>query len=382
MVTIAVESIHPGGLVQADSRTAAHCERVFTTAADKLRRLVATHPDYLPQYTRAGKWKHDGAPWTNWCQGFLPGQLWLLYLYSGDEFWRGKAERYCELIEARKDDRETHDLGFLFWHSWKRWHDLDAAPRQRDVVIQAGRTMGARFQEKGGYLASFVAPESAFIDVMMNVGIIFYAARETGDADLYDTALRNCLTSRRYLVRGDGSAVHEGIFDLETGAFLRESTHQGWRGDSSWARGLSWAIYGFATAYSFTQDPRFLQTACHCADYYILNTPAHGICPNDWLEPNPPRPFEASAAAITASGVQDLAAIVGDPLRARSYRDYAIRIIESLIEPAFLACDDDEWEGLLKQAAYHEGLGLGVDESTMFGDYFFLEAAAKLLKLI
>jgi len=382
MAPTASEPIYKGGAVSVDQPIADKCERVFTSAADKLRRLVAAHPDYLPQYTRAGKWKHDGAPWTNWCQGFLPGQLWLLYLYSGDEFWRGKAERYCELIEERKDDRETHDLGFLFWHSWKRWHDLDGAPRQRDVVIKAGRTMGARFQEKGGYLASFVAPESAFIDIMMNVGIIFYTARETGDADLYDRALRNCLTSRRYLVRGDGSAVHEGIFDLETGAFLRESTHQGWRGDTSWARGLSWAIYGFATAYSFTRDPRFLQTACHCADYYILNTPAHGICPNDWIEPNPPRPFEASAAAITASGLQDLAALVGDPVHAGRYREYAAGIMESLSEPAFLACDDKDWEGLRKQAAYHERLGLGVDESTMFGDYFFLEAAAKLLKLI
>ncbi|MCY4062831.1 MAG: glycoside hydrolase family 88 protein [Chloroflexi bacterium] len=368
--------------MRADLQMADHCERVFSTAEDKLRQLVTAHPDYLPQYTRAGKWMHDGAPWTNWCQGFLPGQLWLLYLYSGDENWRVKAQHYCELIEARKDDRETHDLGFLFWHSWKRWHDLDGGARQHEVVIKAGQTMGLRYKEKGRYLSSFVAPESAFIDIMMNVGIMFYAARETDDAVLYSSALQNCLTSRRYLVRGDGSAVHEGIFDLDTGAFLRESTHQGWRHDSSWARGLSWAIYGFSTAYAFTQDPRFLQTACHCADYYILNSPAHGICPNDWLEPNPARPFEASAAAITSSGLQDLADLVGDPLRARFYRDYAGRIIESLAAPAFLASDDSEWEGLLKQAAYHERLGLGVDESTMFGDYFFLESAAKLLKLI
>ena len=366
----------------ASAEIAENCQRVMATAEVKLRRLVTAHPDYLPQYTQNGKWKHDGAPWTNWCQGFLPGQLWLLYMHSGDEFWRQKAERYCELIEERKDDRETHDLGFLFWHSWKRWHDLDGGSRQRDVVIRAGETMGLRFMEKGAYLASFVAPESAFIDIMMNVGIMFYAAQETGDDALYNFALQNCLTSRRYLVRGDGSAVHEGIFDLETGAFLRESTHQGWRHDSSWARGLSWAIYGFTTAYACTRDPRFLQTACHCADYYILNTPAHGICPNDWLEPNPARPYEASAAAITSSGLQDLAESVGDPLRARAYREYACRIVATLSQPEFLASGDRDWEGLLKRAAYHERLGLGVDESAMFGDYFFLESAAKLLKLI
>ena len=361
---------------------AAKCQLVFATAEAKLRHLVTAHPDYFPLYTQNGKWKHSGAAWTNWCEGFLPGQLWLMYLYSGDGFWRQQAERYCELLEHRKYDRETHDLGFLFWHSWKRWFDLDGEARQRDAVIRAGQTMGLRFKEKGGYLSSFVAPESAFIDIMMNIGIMFYAARETDDEALFDIALQNCLTSRRYLVRGDGSAVHEGIFDLETGAFLRESTHQGWRHDSSWARGLAWAVYGFGTAYTFTNDPRFLQTACHCADFYILNTSAHGICPNDWMQADPARPFESSAAAITSSGLQNLAEIAGDPLRGNTYREYACRIMNSLSESDFLASDDPAWEGLLKQAAYHERLGLGVDESTMFGDYFLLESAAKLLSLI
>ena len=313
--------------MRADMQIADQCERVFTTAEDKLRQLVTAHPDYLPQYTRGGKWKHDGAPWTNWCQGFLPGQLWLLYLYSGDAFWRGKAERYCELIEARKDDRETHDLGFLFWHSWKRWHDLDGGARQRDVVIRAGQTMGLRYKEKGGYLSSFVAPESAFIDIMMNVGIMFYAARETDDA---------ALTTARCRIASPAGAIW-------CAAMAAPCTKASsiWRRAPSCARARTRAgvmippgraaCPGRSTASPpptpSRSDPRFLQTACHCADYYILNTPAHGICPNDWREPNPARPFEASAAAITSSGLQDLADLVGDPLRARSYRDYACRII-------------------------------------------------------
>ncbi len=348
----------------------------------KLRQLVSAHPDYFPLYTQHGKWQHSGEAWTNWCEGFLPGQLWLLYLYTGDDFWRQKAEHYCELLEGRKSDRETHDLGFLFWHTWKRWYDLVGEARQNAVVIEAGRTMGMRFKDKGAYLSSFVAPESCFIDIMMNVGIIFYAGRESEDSALFEIARQHCLTSRRYLARGDGSVVHEGIFDLETGEFLRESTHQGWRADASWARGLTWAIYGFGTAYAFTRDPRFLQTACQCADYYILNTPPQGVCPNDWREPDPVRPHESSAAAIASSALQDLAAMVADPLRAHCYREYARRIMGTLCQPQFLASDDETWEGVLKQASYHERLGLGVDESTMFGDYFLLEAAAKMLELI
>ena len=111
---------------------------------------------------------------------------------------------------------------------------------------------------------------------MMNVGIIFYAARETGDRRLRDIAMRHSLTTRRVLVRGDGSTAHEGVFDTDTGEFLRQTTHQGYRGDSCWSRGLAWAMYGFTTCYEYSRDPHFLETAQACADYYITHTPADG----------------------------------------------------------------------------------------------------------
>src|SRR5262249_30408901 len=91
------------------------------------------------------------------------------------------------------------------------------------------------------YLRSFVAPESLFIDIMMNVPIIFYAARATGDRSLYEIATAHCRTTERTLVRPDGGTAHEGIFDLETGAFLRQTTHQGLRGAAAW-RGRATAM--------------------------------------------------------------------------------------------------------------------------------------------
>lgn len=63
-------------------------------------------------YTVNGKWKHSGEAWTNWCEGFLGGQLWLVYQQNQDEWWREKAEHYSRLIEHRKSDRDVHDLGF------------------------------------------------------------------------------------------------------------------------------------------------------------------------------------------------------------------------------------------------------------------------------
>lgn len=351
----------------------------FKLAEKQLKHLIETHPDYFPLYTENGKWKHGGEAWTNWCEGFLGGQLWLIYEQNGDPYFREKAEHYSRLIEHRKTDTNVHDLGFLFWSTWKRWYNLTGDEAINKVIIQAGQTAGSRFREKGQYLPSFVAPESCFIDIMMNIGIIFYAAQQTGDEDLLRRVTQHCLTTRRYLVRGDGSTSHEGLFNTETGEFIRQSTHQGWRDDSSWARGLTWALYGFGTAYKFSGDARFLQTAELCAQYYIEHTPDHGVPPNDWSETNPEDPYESSAAAIAATALLQLAELTGDPVRAKFYHNYALNILDTLTEPEFVAFNDEGYEGILKHGMYHQRKGLGVNESVMWGEFFFLEALSKVI---
>ncbi len=209
---------------------------------------------------------------------------------------------------------------------------------------------------------------------MMNVGIIFHSAQETGDPDLARIAIEHCLTTRRTLVRGDGSASHEGIFDLDTGQFLRQTTQQGWRDDASWARGQGWAMYGFGTAYRYTGDRRFLDTAIACADFYRERTGDRLVPPNDWEEPSPDAPFESSAAAIAADAFWQLAGLVQDEVKARAYGDYAVQILVRLASDDFLAFDDSSWEGVLKHGTYHETKNLGVDESVMWGDYWLLDA--------
>src|SRR2546427_7788228 len=147
-------------------------------ARDQLRKLIERHPDFYPMYTMQGRWKHSGEAWTNWCDGFLPGMLWIVYgrePQSGPDraWWRQQAIRYSKPLEPRKHDRDVHDLGFLFLSTYYRWHRLTREPALRDVLIEAGQTLALRFKEKGQYLRSFVADNSLFIDIMMNVGIIF-----------------------------------------------------------------------------------------------------------------------------------------------------------------------------------------------------------------
>ena len=371
----------PSGYQLPDEFGAA-AERIWATAETKVRDLVTRHPGRFPLYTEKGRWAVDAEAWTNWCEGFLGGQLWLLAQHTGDAWFRQQAEAYSEHIEERKDDRNVHDLGFLFWPTWRRWYEQTGDPTRNDVVVHAGRTLAMRFNEKGRYLRSFLAADSLFIDIMMNVGVIFHSAQQSGDPDLARVAVEHCLTTRRTLGRGDGSASHEGIFDLDTGQFLRQTTQQGWRDDASWARGQGWAMYGFGTAYRYTGDRRFLDTAVACCDFYLERTGDRLVPPNDWEEPNPVQPYESSAAAIAADAFWQLAGLVPDQVKARAYADYAIRILARLAQDDFLAHGDQDWEGVLKHGTYHETKNLGVDESVMWGEYWLLDAVDTIQRTV
>ncbi len=357
-------------------------EKAVGFAAAQVRRMIQRYPNFYPMYTSHGRWKHDLPAWTRWCDGFLPGMMWIFAARggSGAECWREQAIQYSRPLEPRQFDRDVHDLGFIFMSTYRRWLDLTGESGLRDVLIQAGRTMALRFREKGEYLRSFVAEDSLFIDIMMNVGIICYAARETADRRLFDIAVRHSLTTRRVLVRGDGSTAHEGIFNLETGEFMRQSTHQGYRGDSCWSRGLAWALYGFGTSYGYSGDPRFLETAEACADFYISATPSDGVPPWDYDAPaDSRRQVDTSAAAIAASGLLQLSTLSADRMKRHLYGAAARRILHTLCSE-YLAEAESAWEGILKSGVYHMHKQLGVDESVMWGEYFFVEALDRALR--
>ncbi len=358
-------------------------EDALRFAEQQVRRIIARYPGFYPMYTHQGRWKHDLPAWTHWCDGFLPGMMWIFHgRRQGSaeaDFWLEQAIRYSRPLEPRKRDRQVHDLGFIFLPAYYPWWRLTGEENLREILIDAGRTLALRFRDKGSYLCSFVADNSVFIDIMMNVGIIFLAAREAGDEALNKIAMRHCLTTRRVLVRGDGSTAHEGLFDLETGEFLRQSTQQGYRGDSCWSRGLAWALYGFGTSYAYSRDERFLRTAEACADHYIANA-AGEAPPWDFDAPPDSRQLvDTSAAAIAASGLLRLAERTHSPGQRKCYYDAAIQTLAGLCERR-LAKDDPSWEGILKGGVYHKHKGLGVNESVMWGEYFFVEALDRALR--
>lgn len=359
----------------------------FDFAQQQVRALLEKYPsDYYPMYTVGGKFGQDRKRWTHWCDGFYPGMMFLFAEATGESFWLDKAVAYSTPLEDRQYDRAVHDLGFLFFSTYLRWRELGGpAERVDPVLIQAGRTMAMRFQERGQYLRSFVEPASLFIDIMMNVGTIFHAGIETGDAHLLAIAHRHCLTTRRCLVRGDGSTAHEALFDRATGEMLRQSTHQGYRGDSCWSRGLAWSLYGFTRSYRQTLRSEYRETAQLHADYYLENTSAGGVTPWDYdaplTGPLARTQVDTSAAAIAASGLLDLAGAAPDRTRARAYVDFALLSLTTLTQE-YLGERSPGFEGVLNGGVYHIHKKLGVHEAVLFGEYFFVEALRKALVLL
>ena len=369
----------------------AQVEHAFTFAQQQVRALIERDPNFYPLYTDGGRWRHSKPAWTHWCDGFLPGMMWIFYEETNDPQWRQAAEAYSRALEHRKDDREVHDLGFIFYHgTHRRWYEAtvrDGAPDQvlKDIVVHAGRVLSLRFNAQAGCLRSFHGPDSNFIDIMMNVGIIFYAARENGDRALLDLAHRHCRTTRRTLVRGDGSTSHEGIFDPGTGEFLRQTTQQGYRGNSCWSRGLAWSLYGFGTCYQLTKDPDYLEVAQMNADYWLAHAPEDRVVPWDFDAPeNGPlarSQVDTSAAAIAAVGLFNLAELSTSAARRDAYLECALHTMDSLTAN-YLGEGHDEWEGILRGGVYHIHKQLGVNESVMWGEFFFVEALQRTMQLL
>ncbi len=373
------------------NRLLSRVESAFSFAQAQVRALVERDPNFYPLYTDGGRWRHAKPAWTRWCDGFLPGMMWIFHEETNDSKWRELAETYSTTLEPRKDDREVHDLGFIFYHgTYRRWYEAtvrDGNPVQsiKDVVVHAGKTLALRFNERAGCLCSFHGPDSNFIDIIMNVGIMFYAALQTNDSALLALADRHCLTTRRTLVRGDGSTSHEGIFELESGEFLRQTTQQGYRGDSCWSRGLAWSLYGFGTCYQLTRNPVYLEVAQLNAYYWLTHVPEEGVAPWDFDAPESGplsrAQVDTSASAIAAVGLLNLAELSPGGAQRKAYLDCALSTIDSLTRN-YLGAGDDGWEGILRGGVYHIHKNLGVNESVMWGEFFFVEALQRALRLL
>ncbi len=185
---------------------------------------------------------------------------------------------------------------------------------------------------------------------------------------------------RDNILRSDDTTFHTFYWDPDTGLPQRGETEQGSSDDSCWARGQAWGIYGFALNHRYTGDDSLLAAAQRCADYFLAHLPSDHVAYWD-LEfgDGSGEERDSSAAAIAACGLIELADQLRTGARADGYRAAAHRILDALIDGYSTASHPDS-NALILHGVYDKPKGVGVDEGTLWGDYFYLEALTRITR--
>ena len=322
-----------------------------------------------PHITEQGRWvtTSDGA----WTGGFWIGLLWIAYEERGDPHFREAAEALLENFMQRAYERHNHDLGFMFCPSAVAGWSITSDERYRETALQAAESLAAQFHNAGRYIPGwgfFGGQEwrgDTLIDTVMNLPLLLWASEQTGNQHYREVALAHADTALRYHLRPDGSVYHVYHFDPETGQPRGGDTYQGWRADSCWSRGQAWAIAGWSILAQQTGEQRYAQAAHRTARYYLDALPISLVPSWDFSVTGVGEPRDSSAAAIAAYGLLRLATLGDDG----GYADAAWRILHVLCED-YLA--PPAQPAILLHATADLPHGLGIDESTMYGDYFFV----------
>ena len=179
----------------------------------------------------------------------------------------------------------------------------------------------------------------------------------------------------RYHVRKDGSVVHIVLHDPnEKDVIIDTLAGQGYSKDSSWSRGVAWALYGFILSYIHTKDKKYLDTAIKVADHFISETKKTDWLPRvDFRQPETPVYYDSTAGAIASCGLIEIAK-VADDVESERYLFSAINILKAM-EKSW--CDWSEKEDSILQMG-SEAYSWGIHKPIIYGDLFFAEALSKL----
>ncbi len=147
---------------------------------------------------------------------------------------------------------------------------------------------------------------------------------------------------------------------------------------------MAWSLYGYAQVYALTGELEHLDVAERNADFWLTHLPKDHVPYWDFAaDLSEPAPWgaqrDSSAGAIAASGLLELERLTPSVDRAVAYRQTALAMLDALVTPEYLANKTPGWEGILKHGVYHTAKNLGVDESVMWGDFFFVEALMKVV---
>ena len=322
-------------------------------------------------------------PTDDWVSGFFAGTLWYMYELTGDEMWAEHARKHTEILDSIQYLTWHHDVGFMIYDSYGNGLRLKNIPEYKDVCVTTAKSLSTRFRPGAGIIQSWNVDRGwqsergwtcpVIIDNMMNLELLFKATEFSGDSTYAKIAISHADKTLENHFRPDYSCYHVVDYDPETGEVLHRCTAQGYADESAWARGQSWALYGYTVAYRFTGDEKYLKQAENVAGF-IFNDPnmPEDLVPYwDFDAPDIPDAYrDVSSAAVNASALYELSYLTGKA----SYKEKADRIIESLSTPAYRAAQGTNGGFILMHSVGSIPHGSSIDVPLNYADYYFLEA--------
>ena len=325
----------------------------------------------------------SGPGW--WCSGFYPGSLLYIFEANKDSTLYYEALRKLNDLKQEQYNKTTHDLGFMMYCSFGNAYKLDSNQQYKSILINSAKSLASRFNPAVGCIKSWDSKPGDFlviIDNMMNLELLFWATRATGDSSFYKIAVTHANTTMKNHFRPDYSSYHVVNYNPITGAVQQKRTAQGAADSSAWARGQVWGLYGFTVMYRETKNQKYLDQANHIADFILNNPnlPADKIPYWDFDAPNIPNALrDASAAAIIASALLELSEY--NKAKSQNYIKVASSIIQNLSSPEYLAPVGTNGGFVLKHSVGNLPGHSEVDVPLTYADYYFFEAMKQYGKL-
>ncbi len=328
---------------------------------------------------------------VQWTCGFWPGELWLAWEHSRDDRFKDAAMELTRSFERRILDKievDHHDMGFLYTPSCVAAWKLTGDKRARNAAVLAADQLLTRYQPGGGFLQAWGpmnAPDNYrfIIDCLLNLPLLYWASEVTGERKYERVAWKHTATCFQHSFRPDGSTFHTFYMNPD-GTPNRGETCQGYRADSAWARGQAWGVYGSVLSYRYTKKPVCIDLFLKSLQFYLSRLPEDMVPYWDLIfSDGSGEPRDSSSAAIAACALLEAAEWL--PEAAESSRGLAARMLKSLSEN-YTPKKPKAGMGLLlhgtysKKSPYNTCTEEGVDESTSWGDYFYMEALTRLTK--
>jgi hypothetical protein len=334
----------------------------------------------------AGNLITAGSGW--WTSGFFPGSLWYLYEFKKDEQLKRAAMEMTSRVEKEKDNKGTHDLGFMLYCSFGNGFRLTGNESYKEVMLTGAKSLSTRFRPKIGCIQSWNSIRGwqcpVIIDNMMNLEFLMWAFNQSGDSTFYRIAITHADTTIKNHFRSDFSSYHVVSYDTITGRVEAKQTHQGAADESAWSRGQVWGLYGFTVMYRETGLDRYLRQAKNIAEFLVNhpNLPEDKIPYWDFNAPDiPDAKRDASAGAIMASALIELSSFV-DPETAVKYRQIAEIQLRTLSSPQYLAEPGTNGNFILKHGVGHLPGKSEIDVPLTYGDYYYIEALLRYRHLL